>query len=76
MAIIIDTEFGKLPPRLNFILRITDKESENVLYGINDTIKLLKFNNEDVKIPELRFIVQKQGEYIKKKILENDMIML
>jgi len=70
---IIDTEFGKLPPRTNFVLSKSDRDEsglleEKLLYGVQDIIDILKFNKEEAKIGEFLFIIRKQGEAIKEKI--------
>jgi len=72
---IIDTEFGKLPPRTNFVLSKSDRDEsglleEKLLYGVQDIMDILKFNKEEAKIAEFLFIIRKQGKAIKDKINE------
>jgi len=72
---IVDTEFGKLPPRTNFVLFEADKDQsgcaeDKILYGVHDIINILKINKEEAKIEEFLFIIRKQGEAIKEKINE------
>jgi len=71
----VDTEFGRLPPRTNFLVLKSDTEEtgyheDKFLYGVQDIINILKFNKDDAKIEEFLFIVREQGKAIKDKINE------
>lgn len=71
--IITDPHLGiQIPPRNNFLLKYDNSEAMHPLYGVGDVMTILTENQLQHQIPELFFILDKQGSYIKKKLKERD----